>query len=172
MNVFKVAVTAVLATLAMLAFGVVAVWSLWPTTAEASVALAAHSSAWQTGKLSHCQRFGGEHVKFGQAVVTAALDLNDKQEKNLAKVAIKVEAWRTQAEATCAQTDLTTLDGGLAGLETILAQSSTAMAELRPAINEFYAELSPDQQAQLRDYVQSHQGHGQRRRGGFRGHNH
>jgi hypothetical protein len=172
MNVFQVAVTAALATLAVLAFGVVAVWSLWPVTAEASVALAAHSSSWQSDKLSHCQRFGGEHVKIGQAVVSAALDLNDKQAKNLADVAAKVEAWRAQAETTCEQTDLTTLDGGLTGLELMLAQSATAMAELRPAINEFYAVLSPDQQSQLRDYMQSHQQQGPHRRGSFGRHNH
>lgn len=172
MKVFQVAVTAVLATLAVLAFGVVAVWFAWPATAEASIALAAHNSAGQTGKLSHCQHFGGEHVKFGQAVVAVALDLNDQQEQSLANVAAKVEEWRAQAQATCEQTDLTSLDGGLAGLEFMLAQSSTAVAELRPVINEFYAELSPDQQVQLRDYVQSHQQHGRHRRGGFSRHNH
>lgn len=172
MNVLQVAVTAVLATLAVLAFGVVGFWSLWPATAEASVALAAHGSALQSGKLSHCQHFGGEHVKFGQAVVSAALDLNEKQEQSLAQVAAKVEAWRTQAQATCEQTDLTTLDGGLAGLEVMLTQSAAAVSELRPGINEFYAALSPDQQSQLRDYVQSHKQHGRHRRGGFNRHDH
>ena len=164
MRIFQVAVTAVLATLAALAFGVVAIWSLWPTTVEASVALAAHSSAWQAGKLSHCEHFGGEHVKFGQAVVTAALDLNDTQENHLDNVAAKVEQWRTQVQSTCEKTDLTTLDGGLAALEVMLAQSSTAVAGLRPVINEFYAGLSPEQQTQLHSHMTFHNRHGRHSR--------
>lgn len=169
MSLFQVVVTAVLATLATIIFGIVAAWSLWPTTAEAGITIAAHNSAWQSGELSHCERFGGEHVQFGEAVVTAALDLNDLQQTALQAVAAEVELWRSQAQATCNSTDMTSLEGGLAGLETMLAQSSTAVASLRPAVVEFYATLNTEQQEQLRTFIHSHRGH---RRGLFNGHDH
>ena len=50
MNPLQVVITAVLATLATLVLGIVVAWSLWPKTAEASVALAAHSTAWHAGE--------------------------------------------------------------------------------------------------------------------------
>ena len=97
MNPLQVVVTAVLATLATLVLGIVAAWSLWPKTAEASVALAAHSSAWHAGAGSHCDHFGGEHIVFGEAVVSTALDLDDYQQASLATVTAKLEQWRAAA---------------------------------------------------------------------------
>ena len=165
MSLFQVVITAALTTLATLALGVVAVWSLWPTSAEAGVAIAAHSSAWHSGDVSHCAHLSSEHLQHHEAAVSAALELDDFQQSALQAVAAGAEQWRAQAQATCENTDLTSLDGSLAGLEAILEQSSTAMAELRPAIVEFHQSLNPEQQAQLHEFMQSHGGH--RRHGGF-----
>lgn len=167
MNPLQVVVTAVLATLATLIMGIVVAWSLWPKTAEASAALAAHGSAWHTDASSHCDHFGGEHIRFGEAVLSTALELDDYQQQSLAGVTAQLEQWRAAAQATCHATDLTTLDGSLVGMQTLLAQSAEAMADLRPAINAFYAELDADQQATLRDFIHSH--HGRR---GLRHHAH
>ena len=158
MNPLQIVVTAVLATLATLLLGIVVAWSLWPKTAEAGVALAAHSSAWHAADGSHCDHFGGEHIQFGEAVLSTALDLDNYQQQSLATVTAKLEQWRAAAQATCHATDMTTLDGGLAGMQTFLDQSAQAMADLRPAINAFYAELDPTQQATLRDFIHSHHG--------------
>ncbi len=162
MNLFQVVITAVLTTLAVLALGVAAVWSLWPSSAEASAAIAAHSGTWHSaghgeeGTANHCGKLSSLHLEMGEAVVTAALKLDEAQQQALEPVAQALERWRARAQQTCEQTRFDDLDSGLAGLETMLDQGAEAVAELRPAVTGFYATLSAEQQNKLHDFVHNH----------------
>ncbi|MEM9622888.1 MAG: Spy/CpxP family protein refolding chaperone [Pseudomonadota bacterium] len=171
MNLFQVVITAVLATLAALVLTGVAAWSLWPSSAQASGTLAAHSGFWQQADgqnpvdhTEHCAKLSSTHLQIGEAVLTTVLDLDDAQQAALEPVADTMEKWRGQAQTACEQASLITLDDKLAGIETMLTMGAGAMSELRPAINNFYQSLTVDQQAQLQEMMQHHR---QARRGRF-----
>jgi len=162
MNLFQVVVTAVLATLAVLALAIAAAWSLWPASAEASAAIAAHSSGWHQsaeGGLSHadhCARISSEHLQMGEAILSAALDLDDSQQSALQPVADTMEKWRAEAQRTCENSSFASLDEGLAGVENMLTLGAGAVGELRPAINNFYQSLNVEQQDKLQQLMHHH----------------
>lgn len=173
MNLFQVVVTAVLATLAVLALSIAAVWSLWPTSAEASAAIAAHSSGWHQSNdqdgmshADHCAHISSEHLQMGEAVLSAALDLDDSQQSALQPVAETMEKWRAEAQTTCENSSFASLDEGLAGVESMLTLGAGAVAELRPVINNFYQSLNVEQQDKLQQLMHHHRrgsrGHGGR----------
>ncbi len=169
MNLFKVATTAVLATLAALTFGVAAIWALWPSAAEASAGIAKHAAGWHGHAGDHCARLDGHHVRIGEAVISAGLDLDENQEASLRVIATRVETLSEDLRSTCESTDLTSLDGSLQGVETALALSAAAMGDIRPLVSDFYAGLNETQRATLHEHMQRHGRHGRHRGHGWRG---
>ncbi len=170
MNIFHIIVTAVLTTLVIVLLGVAAVWSLWPATAEASAALAAHR--WHAGGNSngddnHCGHLSGNHLELGQAALSGVLDLDGNQKAALVTVTNTLAEWQAQIQSTCEGVDFTSLDSSLAGMEAFLNQSAATMTNLRPAVSTFYASLTPEQQQVLQDFVHNHHGHGRRRGHGW-----
>ncbi len=159
MNLIQVVVTAVLTTLTILALGLVAVWSLWPKEAEASAVVAAHASGWHSGERSHCDRFDTAHLELAQAVAVTVLDLDDSQQATLDGIVVRMDQWRADAQATCNSTEFHDVDSGLLGLEMLLAQSATTVAELRPQISTLYASLSEEQKAKIEQLAQRHHRH-------------
>ena len=169
MNLFKVVITAVLATLATLAFGVASIWAIWPSAAEASAGIAQHAGGWHGHAGDHCSHFSNDHVRIGEAVISAGLDLDDAQEASLRVIATRVETLSDDLRATCENTDLTSLDGSLLGVETALALSAAAMGDIRPLVTDFYAGLSEEQRATLHEHMQRHGRHGRHGRRGWHG---
>ena len=166
MNILQIIVTAVLTTLTLLALGTVAVWSLWPQTAEAGVAVAAHSAGWRSSE-NHCDHLSSDHLELGEAVLTITLDLDDAQQAALSPIRTGLENWRSQVSTICESFDheTTDVDSGLASLEQVLAISATTVGELRPHLTGFVAALSPAQRDKLHSYMARHHRH-------RRGHNH
>ena len=130
MNVLQIITTAVLTTIIVILLGVVSVWSMWPKTAEAGVAVAAHSVSWHNST-DHCRHLSPDHLKLGEAVVTVALDLDDIQQEALLPIRNSLENWRSQVERLCTSVDHESLDfdTGLASLEQILSISAATVAE-------------------------------------------
>lgn len=166
MNISQIIVTAVLTTLTLLALATVTVWSLWPRTAEAGVAVAAHTTGWHESG-NHCQHFSADHLELGQAVVTVALDLDDAQQAALAPVRSSLENWRSQIATLCETVDHDNInvDTGLQSLEQVLSISAATVAEVRPHLSGFVAGLTPEQSDKLKSYMSRH--HHKR---GYRGH--
>ncbi len=169
MNLFKVVITAVLATLATLTFGVAAIWAMWPSAAEASAGIAKHATGWHGHAGDHCAHFDSQHVRIGEAVISAGLDLDDDQEASLRVIATRVETLSDDLRSTCEVTDLTSLDGSLLGVETALALSAAAMGEIRPLVTDFYAGLSEEQRTTLHEHMQRHGRHGRHGRHSWHG---
>ena len=162
MNVFQVVVTAVLTTLTVFALVVAGAWALWPKTAQASASVAAHASSWHSAEDGHCGRFDSAHIELGEAVLATALDLTDTQQASLAPVTQAAQRWRNIAQSTCENINLETLDTSMESLENILAQSTQAVQEMRPLINQFYASLDTNQQEKLKQFMHSHHRSGNR----------
>jgi hypothetical protein len=166
MNLMQIVVTAVLTTLTVFALGIVGVWSVWPKTAEAGVNVATHAASFSSAG-DHCARLDTGHIELGEAIVTAALDLDDSQQAALAPISAALENWRTQAASLCSEVNFDDLDSSLAGLENMLRVSATTVGELRPAMGQFHALLTEEQHAKLKQYMQ-HRHDGRRSGSRFR----
>ena len=165
MNLFQVVVTATLTTLAVITLSIAGVWAMWPKTAEASATVAAHASGWHDSSDGHCARIDTAHIDLGEAVVTAALDLNETQQAALEPITQAARRWRDVAQTTCEAADFSDLDASMATMETVLNQTSDAFTEVRPMISNFYATLSPEQQAKMEAFIHAHHGRHHGRRG-------
>jgi hypothetical protein len=168
MNHFQIVVTTVLTTFTVIAFAIVGAWSVWPRTAEAGVAVAAHSIGWDGSAANHCQRFSSEHLALGEAVLAVALDLDDSQQSALVPVHSSLESWRANMVSICEATDQGTnmdVSSGLKAMEDALAITTSTVVEVRPQVDAFLTTLRPEQSDKLMSYIHNHH-----RSRGFRGH--
>ena len=179
MKTTQIIVTVALTLLTTACLAVVAVWSLWPATAEASSSVLMHSAFPNDGAESggHCARLANDHTDIAKAVVGEVLDLSDAQKAQLEPIAEVMDRWQTQAYEICNNTQLHTadgglaLDGGLTGMEQILSVSAASVAELRPLVTEFYATLDPAQVEKIESHMQrAHDRRGHRWGRGHHGH--
>ncbi|NKC01494.1 MAG: hypothetical protein GKR90_23755 [Pseudomonadales bacterium] len=167
MNLFQIIITAVLTTFTIIALAIAGAWSVWPRTAEASIAVAAHSTGWRGESNNHCERFSSDHLALGEAVIAVALDLDDAQKSALEPIRSSLESWRTNIVSICEGTDHgETMDvsTGLQAMEDALTATTNTVVEVRPQIESLLATLNPEQNDKLMGYLQHH-----RRSHGFRG---
>ena len=152
MNQLQIVVTTVLTTLAVLTLiGVFAASTFWP---EAALAHGLMRHGGPGG--DHCARLDAKHTRHVRALISAELDLDDAQDIALEPVIEVLERWRVDAAETCNAVSLTSVDDGLASLQSILGRSEQAIAELRPAFEGFYTALTPEQQADLDGWIDDH----------------
>lgn len=161
MKTTQIIVTTVLTTLSVLAlFGAFA-WTLSPAAAIAS-SLHADSSA-QIG--SHCSHFDSDHTRLLDAYVTVTLDLDDAQQHTLTPLIEIIEAWRQDTVVSCEQASFQDIDSSLTALQDFLGRSEQAVADLRPAFDDFTAALTPEQRAELDGFLDHHSQPGMHRSG-------
>ena len=178
MKASQIIVTVALTVLTTACLALVAVWSIWPATAQASSSVLLHSAFPSDGEAQdgHCARLTHDHTDVAKAVVGEVLDLSDDQKAQLEPIAEAMTRWQAQAYEICNNTQLhgedgaLTLDGGLTGVEQMLTLSAASVAEIRPMVTEFYASLDP---AQV-EKIEAHMQHAHDRRGHRwgRGHGH
>lgn len=154
MNQMQIVVTTVLTTLAVLTMiGVFAASTFWPEAALAH-GLMRHGGPSADG--NHCTRLDAKHTRHIRALISAELDLDDAQDVALEPVIDVLERWRLDAVETCNGVDTTSLDDGLAAFQAVLDRSGQAIAELRPAVDAFYTQLSAEQQVDLDAWIDHH----------------
>ncbi len=146
-------------------------WALWPKTVEAGINLASsHSSSFTPEDADshnrHCNHLNNSrHIEIGEAVVIAALDLDDTQAAALEPITDSLDNWRTVIAELCTNHDHSDIDGSLAAMQQALDTSSATLATLRPQLQAFLAGLSEEQTATVHSYMQKHRhrrGHGER----------
>ncbi|MFK7913557.1 MAG: hypothetical protein AB8B93_06550 [Pseudomonadales bacterium] len=173
MTTAKILLTTVLTTLTALAFAVVLGASLLPSGAIAHSVWApggdhgrkmgGHFSKRGGATLAErCERLSGQHTRMAGAVVSAYLDLDDSQESAMQPLLEVLDSWRADGQAMCfeaAASQEHSVGSAMAMLESLLARSATAVAELQPAYSAFEATLSDAQRTKIQDGIDRHHAH-------------
>ena len=176
--------TRLMISLLLSTVGGVGIWSTVFVAVEVGALAYHYQSDDPTQACNHCRHLSAQHTKFARAFVTAALDLDDAQEAALDPVVQVLEGWRVDTLAICEsvadhehphEMNPETMDAHLSALQSMLAQTSDRIGELRPALADFHATLDEDQIAQIKEAAASHRrfkgfGHGRGRHGGRWGH--
>lgn len=159
----KIVLTTVLTVFTLLAFAAVGASTFLPSQAEAH-GMRGHFAGAHSGRggherfLKHCKRLGPAHTRVVEAMVTAALNLDDQQESALQPVMQVLDDWRASAATTCDSLPIESVDGGLAAMQQILAASAAALEEMRPAYAGFESTLNDEQRAHIAEMLNRHHG--------------
>ncbi len=159
----KIVLTTVLTVFTLLAFAAVGASTFLSSPAEAH-GMRSHFAGANTHRgghdrlLKHCKRLSPAHTRVVEAMVTAALDLDEQQESALQPVISVLDDWRADAAATCDSLPIESVDGGLAAMQQILATSAAALEVMRPAYAGFESTLNAEQRAHIADMLNRHHG--------------
>jgi hypothetical protein len=137
-------------------FATVLTTSLLPGSAAAGHIAAGHHHG--TAGRGHwgCGQLDDRATRLVSAYVSITLDLDDAQEAALAPVIEIAERWHEEAASICQDSGITTAPAALVELDRVLATTRTALDELRPAFDAFYAALTADQQERLNSWINEH----------------
>ncbi len=156
-------ITGILGLAVVVLMSVAVATAIWPENAIAAGLHGLHGDFHgdghgRHGGARHCAQLDDKHVALLEAWVDIELELTDAQSAAFAPVVAVVSDWQHATRSTCDNLDTSTASAALVSLETLVTQAQTAVVQLRPAFEGFYATLDAEQQATVDGWLAHHHG--------------